>query len=55
MNIKDMLSDIQTDFNLSYKEARFHLKANLRKLYEAGKIDKEVWKAAKKQLTEELQ
>ena len=55
MNIKDMVISIQEDFNLSYKEARFHLKANLRRLYEAGKIDKDTWKAAKKVLTEELQ
>ena len=55
MNVKDQVQMIQTEFNLSYKEARFHLKAHLRKKYEAGEIDKETWKAAKKVLTEELQ
>lgn len=55
ISIKEQVQMIQTDFNLSYKEARFHLKAHLRKCYEEGKIDKDTWKAAKKVLTEELQ
>jgi uncharacterized protein YqgQ len=55
MNIKSQLLDIMEDFNLEYKEARFLLKSQLRKSYEAGLIDKDTWKAAKKVLTEELQ
>lgn len=50
-----MVVNIQNDFNLSYKEARFHLKAHLRQLYEDNIIDKKTWKDAKKILTEELQ
>lgn len=55
MNIKEQVIKIQHDFDLSYKEARFHLKCHLRHCYEEGKIDKDTWKAAKKVLTEELQ
>ena len=55
MNLKEQLSEIMSKFSVSYKEARFMLKAYLRKLYEAGDIDKAEWKASKKILEKELQ
>lgn len=50
-----MLKEIQTDYGLTYKEARFKLKAHLRKLYEEGIIDLKTWKEAKKLMEKELQ
>lgn len=55
MDIKEQLKTIQEKFGVSYKEARFMLKAQLRKLYENEVIDKATWKAAKKILEKELQ
>jgi uncharacterized protein YqgQ len=55
MNIKELLDGLQRDFDITYTEARVMLTQHLRKMYEDGVIDKEVWKAAKKILTKELQ
>jgi len=55
MDIKEQISIIQDKFHVSYKEARFMVKAHLRKLYEDGDITKAEWKNAKAVLKEELQ
>ena len=55
MNLQEQLKLLQEDYQLTYKEARFKLKAHLRKLYEDGIIDHRTWKESKKLMEKELQ
>lgn len=55
MDLKVELDSIMKDHNVSYKEARHLLESSIRKLYEAGTIDKAQWKQAKKLLKDLLQ
>lgn len=54
MDLKVELNNIMKEHSVSYKEARHMLKASVRKLYEAGTIDKAQWKNIKNYIDKEL-
>lgn len=54
MNLKEELARMQQEHDLTYKEARHLILAQVRKLYENETITKEQWKNIKKHVKEEL-
>lgn len=54
MDLKTQIETIAEEQHVSYKEARHLLKSRVRKLYEAGEIDKATWKNIKNYIDKEL-